>query len=327
MLRGPLQVVGTAILCAVLVLLPEVSVANTYPAKPVKILVGWAPGGGVDVTARLIAQKLSSVWGQQVIVENRPGAGGNLAADLAAKSAPDGYTLFLGTTGELAVNATLFRSLPYHPVRDFSHIAMAVRVPMILAMHPSVPAKDVRALVDYSKSQPNGLTYASPGNGSIGHLTAELLKSATGAKLLHIPYKGAAPATADLVGGQVQMGFSSLPAVLPHVQAGRLKAIAVTTEGRVEAAPELPTISESGFPGLSAFGWYAFVGPAGMPQAMVDKLNRDISEVVSDPEVKSKLEPQGLESWTMPPRELRDYFGAEIARWQKVVNAAGIKVD
>ena len=327
MLRGPLHVVGTAILCAVLVLLPEVSMANTYPAKTVKILVGWAPGGGVDVTARLIAHKLSSVWGQQVIVENRPGAGGNLAADLAAKSAPDGYTLFLGTTGELAVNATLFRNLPYHPVRDFSHIAMAVRVPMILAMHPSVPAKDVRALVEYSKSQPNGLTYASPGNGSIGHLTAELLKSATGAKLLHIPYKGAAPATADLVGGQVQMGFSSLPAVLPHVQAGRLKAIAVTTEGRVEAAPELPTISESGFPGLSAFGWYAFVGPAGMPQAMVDKLNRDISEVVSDPEVKSKLEPQGLESWTMPPRELRDYFGAEIARWQKVVNAAGIKVD
>jgi tripartite-type tricarboxylate transporter receptor subunit TctC len=327
MLRGPLHVVGTVILCAVLVLLPEVSVANTYPAKPVKILVGWAPGGGVDVTARLIAQKLSSVWGQQVIVENRPGAGGNLAADLAAKSAPDGYTLFLGTTGELAVNATLFRSLPYHPVRDFSHIAMAVRVPMILAMHPSVPAKDVRSLVDYSKSQPNGLTYASPGNGSIGHLTAELLKSATGAKLLHIPYKGAAPATADLVGGQVQMGFSSLPAVLPHVQAGRLKAIAVTTEGRVEAAPELPTISESGFPGLSAFGWYAFVGPAGMPQAMVDKLNRDISEVVSDPEVKSKLAPQGLESWTMPPRELRDYFQAEITRWGKVVNASGIKVD
>jgi tripartite-type tricarboxylate transporter receptor subunit TctC len=281
----------------------------------------------VDVTARLIAQKLSSVWGQQVVVENRPGAGGNLAADLAAKSAPDGYTLFLGTTGELAVNATLFRNLPYQPIRDFSHIAMAVRVPMILALHPSVPAKDVRALVEYSKSQPDGLTYASPGNGSIGHLTAELLKSATGAKLLHIPYKGAAPATADLVGGQVQMGFSSLPAVLPHVQAGRLKAIAVTTEARVEAAPELPTISESGFPGLSAFGWYAFVGPAGMPQAMVDKLNRDINEVVSDPEVKSKLAPQGLESWTMSPRELRDYMQAEITRWQKVVNASGMKVD
>jgi tripartite-type tricarboxylate transporter receptor subunit TctC len=327
MLRGPLHVAGTALLCAVLVLFSEAGMADTYPAKPVKLLVGWAPGGGVDVTARLIAQKLSSVWGQQVVVENRPGAGGNLAADLAAKSAPDGYTLFLGTTGELAVNATLFRNLPYQPIRDFSHIAMAVRVPMILALHPSVPAKDVRALVEYSKSQPDGLTYASPGNGSIGHLTAELLKSATGAKLLHIPYKGAAPATADLVGGQVQMGFSSLPAVLPHVQAGRLKAIAVTTEARVEAAPELPTISESGFPGLSAFGWYAFVGPAGMPQAMVDKLNRDINEVVSDPEVKSKLAPQGLESWTMSPRELRDYMQAEITRWQKVVNASGMKVD
>jgi tripartite-type tricarboxylate transporter receptor subunit TctC len=310
-----------------LAVLPVTAFADSYPTKPVRLLVGWAPGGGVDVTARLIAQKLSAALGQQVVVENRSGAGGNIAADLAAKAAPDGYTIFLGTTGELAVNATLFKSLPYRPIEDFSHIAMAVRVPMILALHPSVPANDVRALVEYSKKQPNGLTYASPGNGSIGHLTGELLKSATGANLLHIPYKGAAPATVDLLAGQVQMGFSSIPAVLPHLKSGRLKAIAVTTDKRVEAVPELPTIAESGYPGLTAFGWYAFVGPAGMPQPIVDKLNAGINQVLADPDVKAKLAPQGLEPWTMSPRDLREYMQGEIGRWGKVVKASHIKVD
>lgn len=307
--------------------LPTASFAETYPAKTVRLLVGWAPGGGVDVTARIIAQKLSSAWGQQVIIENRPGAGGNIAADLAAKSAPDGYTIFMGTTGELAVNATLFKDLPYRPTQDFSHIAMAVRVPMILALHPSVPAPDLRALVDYSKKESKGLAYASPGNGSIGHLTAELLKSGTGAKLLHVPYKGAAPAITDLLAGQVQMSFSSIPAVLPHLTSGRLKAVAVTTEKRVDAVPDLPTMTESGFPGLSAFGWYAFVGPAGIPESIIEKLNHDINKVLSDPEVKAKLAPQGLEVWTMTPQELRRYMEQEINRWGTVVKASNIKVD
>jgi len=317
----------TAILGIAFAMLASLAFADTYPSKPVRLLVGWAPGGGVDVTARLIAQKLSTAWGQQVVVENRPGAGGNLAADLAAKSAPDGYTIFLGTVGELAVNATLFKDLPYRPMQDFSFIAMGARVPMILALHPSVPANDVRSLVDYSKTLPNGLAYASPGNGSIGHLTAEMLKSATGAKLLHVPYKGAAPATTDLLAGQVQMGFSSIPAVLPHVKSGRLKAIAVTTDKRVEAVADLPTMAESGFPELSAAGWYAFVGPAGMPQAIIEKLNRDINQALADPELNAKLVPQGLEAWTMTPLELRQYMAEEIARWGKVVTASNLKVD
>ena len=317
----------TAILGIAFAMLASLAFADTYPSKPVRLLVGWAPGGGVDVTARLIAQKLSTAWGQQVVVENRPGAGGNLAADLAAKSAPDGYTIFLGTVGELAVNATLFKDLPYRPMQDFSFIAMGARVPMILALHPSVPANDVRSLVDYSKTLPNGLAYASPGNGSIGHLTAEMLKSATGAKLLHVPYKGAAPATTDLLAGQVQMGFSSIPAVLPHVKSARLKAIAVTTDKRVEAVADLPTMAESGFPELSAAGWYAFVGPAGMPQAIVEKLNRDINQALADPELNAKLVPQGLEAWTMTPVELRQYMAEEIARWGKVVTASNLKVD
>jgi tripartite-type tricarboxylate transporter receptor subunit TctC len=324
---GRLPFLKAAVFSIAVAIFSPSTLAQAYPVKPVRLLVGWSPGGGVDVTARVIAQKLSSAWGQQVIVENRPGAGGNVAADLTAKSSPDGYTIFLGTVGELAVNATLFRDLPYRPIEDFSHIAMAVRVPMVLALNASVPANDVRALVDYSKGLPNGLAYASPGNGSIGHLTAELLKNATGAQLLHVPYKGAAPATTDLVAGQVQMGFSSIPAVLPHVKSGRLKAIAVTTDKRVEAFPELPTMAESGFPGLTAFGWYAFVGPAGIPQPIVEKLNRDINQVLADPDVKAKLVPQGLEAWTMSPAELRQYMEEEIGRWRKVVTSSNVKVD
>jgi len=317
----------TAILGIAFAMLASLAFADTYPSKPVRLLVGWAPGGGVDVTARLIAQKLSTAWGQQVVVENRPGAGGNLAADLAAKSAPDGYTIFLGTVGELAVNATLFKDLPYRPMQDFSFIAMGARVPMILALHPSVPANDVRSLVDYSKTLPNGLAYASPGNGSIGHLTAEMLKSATGAKLLHVPYKGAAPATTDLLAGQVQMGFSSIPAVLPHVKSGRLKAIAVTTDKRVEAVADLPTMAESGFPELSAAGWYAFVGPAGMPQAIIEKLHAEAVKALAFPDARAALVNQGLDVIGGTPAEFAAVIRSETPYWAKVIKEAGIKAE
>ena len=185
----------------------------------------------------------------------------------------------------------------------------------------------MQSLVDYSKKYPNGLTYASPGNGSIGHLTGELLKTATGANLLHVPYKGAAPATADLIGGQVDLGFSSIPAVLPHISSGLLKAIAVTTDKRVSAVPQLPTISESGFPGLSAYGWYAVVGPVGIPEVIITKINSDVTQVLADPEVRAKLALQGLEPWTMTPQELRSYMQIEVARWRKVINISNIKAD
>ena len=307
--------------------LPVSICAQDYPARPVRMLVGWAPGGGVDVTARTLAQQLSPAWGHQIIVDNRPGAAGNLAGDLTAKANSDGYTILLGSIGELAVNVSLFKSMPYDPIRDFSHIAMGVRVPNILVVHPSVPARDVRELVEYSKKQPQGLTFASPGNGSIGHLTGELLKTVSGANLVHVPYKGAAPATADTVGGQVQLGFSSMPAVLPHVKVGRLRALAVTTEQRVEAVPDLPTIAESGFPGFSAIGWYAVVGPSGMPKPVVARINADINRVISIPDVKAKLTVQGLEPWPLTPEELRKFMQAEIVRWAKVVVASGSKLD
>ena len=234
--------------------------AQDYPTKPVRLLVGWAPGGGVDVTGRTVGQKLNDVWGQQVIIDNRPGAAGNLAGELTARSLPDGYTLLLGSIGELAVNPSLFANMPYDPMKDFSHVAMAVRVPNILAVHPSIPASNVKELIAISKARPNGLSNASPGNGSIGHLTGEMLKTLSGANFVHIPYKGAAPAIADLLGGQVQIAFSSMPAVLPHVKVGKLKALAVTSIQRATAVPEIPTIAESGFSGFEAareVGWAA----------------------------------------------------------------------
>jgi tripartite-type tricarboxylate transporter receptor subunit TctC len=306
---------------------PASSIAQAYPTKPVHMLVGWSPGGGVDVTSRILADKLSLALAQRIIVENRPGAGGNIAGALAAKAAPDGYTILIGTNGELAINASLFKSPGFHPIDDFSHIAMAVRVPIIMVAHPSVPASDVRSVIDYSKKQPNGLVLGSPGNGSLGHLIGELLRTTAGAKILHVPYKGAAPAITDLVGGQVQMVFSSMPAVLPHLRSGRLKALAVTTEQRVEAVRDLPTVAEAGFPGITAFNWYAVVGPAGMPQAIVAKLNDAFKQVLSDPEIKAKLVEQGLESWPMSPQEVRSYMQSEVARWEKVVRTSGTKID
>lgn len=307
--------------------LPFASIAQTYPSKPIHLLVGWSPGGGVDVTARILSEKLSGVLGQPIVIESHPGAGGNIAGALAAKAPPDGYTILLGTNGELAINASLFNNPGFHPINDFSHVAMVVRVPIIMAAHPSVPANDVRSLIEYSKTQTNGLVLGSPGNGSLGHLIGELLRTTTGAKILHVPYKGAAPAITDLVGGQVQVVFSSIPAVLPHLRSGRLKAIAVTTEKRVEAVPDVPTVAEAGFPSLTAFNWYAVVGPAGMPQSVITKLNAAFNQVLRDPEIKIKLEDQGLDAWTMSPPEVRSYMESEVMRWQKVVQSSGTKID
>jgi tripartite-type tricarboxylate transporter receptor subunit TctC len=322
LLRSFCSILGAFVLFAS----APVAAQDAYPSKPVRVIVGWAPGGGVDVTARTLAQYLSQAWGQQIIVENRPGAAGNLAGDLTVKASADGYTLLLGSIGELAVNVSLFKNMPYDPLANMSQVAMAVRVPNILVVHPTVASKNVRELVEFSKAG-QGLTFASPGNGSIGHLTGELLRTVSGAKLIHVPYKGAAPAVADLVGGQVQLAFSSMPAVLPHVKAGKLRALAVTASTRVAAVPDLPTIAESGYPGFDAVGWYAFVGPAGMPKQVVDKLNADVNRVLRLPEVKEKLTAQGLEPWEMAPDEFRSYTAAEISRWSKLVRDSGSKVD
>ena len=302
--------------------------AQTWPARPVRLLVGWAPGGGVDVTARTLALRITETWAQQIVIDNRPGAAGNLAGELVVRANADGYTLLLGSAGELAINAGLFGDrMPYDPLKDFSHVTLAVSVPNAVVIHPSVAAGNMKELIAASMKTPNGFAFASPGNGSVGHLTGEMLRMVTGAKLLHIPYKGAAPATADLVGGQVQLSFSSMPAVLPFVKAGKLRMIAVTSGRRAASQPDLPTISESGVPGFEATGWYGFVGPAGMARDRVQKINTDVAATLATPDIRDRLVSQGLDPWPTSPEEMRRFVAAEIAKWTKVIRQAGAKVD
>ena len=304
------------------------AIAQTFPIKPIRLVIGWAPGGGVDVTGRTIAGHLSDGWGQQLVVDNRPGAAGNLAGDIVVRASPDGYTLLLGSAGELAINAGLFGAkMPYNPVTDFSQITLAVSVPNAVVLHPSVPANNMKELIAASIKAPKGFAFASPGNGSVGHLTGEMLRMTTGARLLHVPYKGAAPATADLVGGQVQLSFSSMPAVLPFVKAGKLRMIAVTSARRASSQPDLPTIAESGVPGFEATGWYGFVGPAGMPKARVSKLNADIAAALTAMEVRDRLVGQGLDPWPTSPEVMREFMASEITKWTRVIEQAGAKVD
>lgn len=318
---------SVALIGMALLLAAGQALAQGYPTKTVKIIVGWAPGGGVDATARVVAKQLSQVWEQRVIVENRSGAAGNLAGELTTKAPADGYTIMLGTNGELAVNVSLYEKLPYDPLKEFSPIAMAARVPNVLVANASVPARDINEMIAYSKQQPHGLTYASPGNGSIGHLTAELLKIKSGANLLHVPYKGAAPATIAVLSGEVQLSFSSIPAALPHIKSGKLRALAVTSAKRVAVLPDVPTVAESGFPDFDAVGWYAFVGPAGIPNEIVNKLNRDIGQALQNPAVTKNLSAQGLEPQVMTPDALHTYMTSEVTRWAEVVKASGSKVD
>ncbi len=301
--------------------------AAQWPVKPVRLIVGWAPGGGVDVTARTMAIRLIEIWNQQVLVDNRPGAAGNLAGEMVARASTDGYTLLLGSAGELAINAGLFEKMPYDPVQDFSHISTAVRVPNAVVIHPSVPANTIKELIAASQKAPNGYAFASPGNGSIGHLTGEMLRMITGAKLLHVPYKGAAPATADLVGGQVQLSFSSMPAVLPFVKAGKLRMIAVTSGQRSAAAPELPTIAESGVPSFDAIGWYGFVGPSGMARELVVRINGDLAKALAIPDLRERLVSQGLDPWPSSPAQMRAFVASEIIKWTRVIRQAGARVD
>jgi tripartite-type tricarboxylate transporter receptor subunit TctC len=302
--------------------------AQAWPARPVRLLVGWAPGGGVDVTARTIALRLADAWAQQIVIDNRPGAAGNLAGEMVVRANTDGYTLLLGSAGELAINAGLFGDrMPYDPLKDFSHVTLAVSVPNAVVIHPSVQAGNMKELIAASIKAPNGFAFASPGNGSVGHLTGEMLRMATGAKLLHIPYKGAAPATADLVGGQVQLSFSSMPAVLPFVKAGKLRMIAVTSGRRAASQPDLPTIAESGVPGFEATGWYGFVGPAGMAKERIMKINTDVAAALAVPDIRDRLVSQGLDPWPTSPEEMRRFVASEIAKWTKVIRQAGAKVD
>ena len=301
--------------------------AQTYHAKPIRFIVPFPVGGIADVFARVIGAKFNEAWGQQVVVENRTGAGGNIGAEAAAKSPPDGYTILMGSIGTHAVNVSLFSKLPYDPVRDFSPVSLVMEADGLLVLHPSVPAKSVKELIALARSRPGQLTYASAGNGTAGHLAGELFKIMANVDMVHIPYKGNVPAITDLIGGQTSMLFATMPTVLPQVQAGRLRALAVTGAARSPAAPELPTIAESALPGFDVTNWIGIFAPAATPREIVLKLNGEANRTMQMPEIRSRLTSEGARFTAKTPEEFAAFVKAEIAKWAKVVKSAGIRVD
>ena len=307
--------------------LPATSAQSAYPARPVRLLVPSTPGGSVDTLSRAIATRLSDKWSQQVVVDNRPGAGGVIAADLAAKSPPDGYTLFMCTVASCANNVSLYRSLPYDPLKDFEPVTLVATQMLMLLVNPSIPAASVKELVALAKANPGKYSFASAGNGTGGHLSGELFKMLGGIELLHVPYKGVAPALIDVVGGQVSMTFSSILTSLPQVKSGKVKPLAVTGAKRSPAAPDLPTMSEAGVKGYESATWYAVLAPAKTSREIVGKLNTDVVAIIRQPDVRDRLSKEGADPVGSTPQELSAYMRSEIAKWAKVIKAAGVQAN
>ena len=301
--------------------------AEAYPAKPVRFVVAFPPGGGTDIIARSIAQKLTERLAQQVVVDNRPGAGGNIGTDIVAKSAPDGHTLLMGSAGPLAINASLFGKMPFDPIRDLAPVTLAASTPNVLVVHPSLRAATIEELIALAKARPGEINFASSGHGTPAHLAGELFNSMARVKMVHVPYKGAAPALADLLGGQVQLMFSTMPPALPHVKDGRLRALAVTSAKRSPAMPELPTVDEIALPGFEANTWHGVVAPAGTPTAIIARLNREIVSILHLPEVVERLSAQGAEPVGSTPEEFAAYIRSETVKWAKVVRESGAKAE
>jgi len=290
-------------------------------------VVPFTPGGSTDILARAIGQELTKAWGQSVIVENVPGAGGSIGADKVAKAPADGYTLLMGHIGTLAVNPSLYPKLPYDPVKDFSPVAWVARVPNVLVVHPSVPAKSVKELVALAKSKPGQLNYGSGGNGSAANLATEYFKMQTETSLLHIPYRGTAPAVTDLVGGQIQVLFTGAPAVIGQIKGGQLRALAVSSPKRLDALPDLPTVAESGYKGFEADQWYGVVAPAGTPRDIVMKLNGQINTALTSVELKTRLNNEGAVATPNTPEVFGQLIVQEIARWRPVMTSGRVKAD
>ena len=300
---------------------------DNYPTKPVRILVGFPPGQATDIIARAVAQKLGDMWGQQVIVDNRPGAAGIIASELAAKATPDGYTLLMSSSGPLAINTGLYAKLPYDPVKDYEPITVTASVPLVLVVNPSLPVTSLKELVALAKSKPGQLNYASGGSGVTNHLAMELFKSAAGLEINHIPYKGSTPALTDLIAGQVPFMFETGLATIPLIKAGKLRAIAVSSARRTVALPEVPTVAESGYRGFEAVAWVAFVAPAGIPAPVLSRLSADTLKILRMPDVRERFLGLGAEPVGNTPAEFRTYLRAEIAKWGKAVKDSGARVD
>ena len=315
---------AAGVACILLSLTTGASWAQSYPSKSVRLLIGFSAGGGADVVARGLAPRLTEQLGQQVIVDNRPGANGMIAAELASKAPPDGYTLLVAP-GNYVFGQAMDTKQSLDMTTAFAPVSLLAETPLLAAVHPSMPIRNIKQLIAVAKAQPDKLSYASGGIGGSGHLGAELFKSLTQVKMVHVPYKGTGAAIADLIGGQVPLCFCTLPSVFSHVKGGRLRALAVTTAKRAPSAPDIPTIAESGVPGYEMSQWYGLLAPAGMPAPIMDRLNAEVAKALQHPDVRTRFAAEGAEPVSSSPQEFAKFYKAEIAKWTAVVQKAGIR--
>ena len=311
----------TASLCS------NASAQPAYPNKPIRIIVAYTPAGTTDILARALGQKFTEAWSQPVLVDNRPGANGNIGTEVAAKATADGYTLLMGTAATHGVNPSLYAKLQFDAVKDFAPISLTAVVPNILVVNNALPVKSMRELVTYAKANPGKLAHGSPGLGSTGHMSAELFKSMTGVQITHVPYKGSAPTLQDLIGGQIQVVIDNIPPYLPQVQAGKIRALAVTTAKRSPAAPDLPTMEEAGLKGYDASSWFGLFAPAGTPRDVVTKISVESQRILNLPDVRERLLGLGAQPVGGTPEEFARFVQSEIAKWAGVIRAANIKLD
>jgi len=312
------------VICAVS---PSLAHAQSYPNKTIRMIVPFPAGGATDIVARLVAQKLGDAIGQQVIVDNRGGAAGTIGSDLAAKSPPDGYTILIGTSSTHAIAQSLYAKLPYDSIKDFTPVVGIATATIVLSMHPSVPAKTVRELIVLAKAKPDALSFASSGSGGVSHLVGEMFKAQAGVQMLHIPYKGDAPALADLVGGQVSLEFGTALSFLPYIQSGRLKALAVTSLKRSQVMPDVPTVAESGLKGFEALQWFGVFAPAGTRAEVVTRLNTEIVKILQTADMRERLTKLASEVMADTPEQFAAFQKAEIAKWARVVKDSGARID
>lgn len=300
--------------------------AQTYPNKPIRMILGYAPGGATDILARLVAQKLGDALAQQVVVENRPGANGNIAAELIAKAPADGYTILMAPNGH-TINASLYKKLPYHPVTDFSPISLVAFIPNILVVHPSLPARSVREFIALARANPDQLAHGSSGTGSPGHLAGEVFKIMTKVQFIHVAYKGTGPALIDLLGGHLQLAFPTIMGAFPHIKANKLRALGITSLKRSSSLPETPTISEAGVQGYEVVGWYGVLGPAGVPKEITSRLSTEIAKALRTPEFQERLVREGADPVGNTPDEFLAYVKKDVEKWAKFIAVAGIRFE
>jgi len=326
--RAAILTFAQALACAAFTMsVSAAALAEQYPTKPIRLIVPFAAGGGTDLLGRTLAQKLNEAWGYAVVVDNRAGGGGNIGTDIVAKSQPDGYTLLMGYVGNLAINPFLFKALPYDSLRDFSPITLAATAPNVLVAHPSVGVKTAKELVTLAKAKPGTLNYASAGNGTVGHMVAELFKTVTDVNIVHVPYKGNGAAIIDILGGQVQLMFSAPASVMAHIKSGKLRSIAIASPKRVNGLDEVPTFAEAGYPGVEASAWYGVLAPARTSAATVKKLNGELVRILDLPDVRARLASQGYDATSSTPGEFTSLIRSDLMKWQKVVKASGARAE